>query len=110
MANPSLVKVGVDDPIILENFSRIETFMKEDLIYRGRFKFFEFEVPAALSNFPVAHRLNFVPVDVIMLSVRNSDGSTVTWHYDDFTSTYIYVTTSGPCTVRAFIGRYGENP
>lgn len=90
-----------------DNFIRIQQFFREDPFYKGQFKFFEFTVAAA-GSFDFVHSLGFQPLDVITTSVRNSDGTVVTWDYDDFTSSIVRVTTDGAATIRAFIGRYAE--
>jgi hypothetical protein len=73
---------------------------------KGDWKFFEITLNSAVTELRFSHKLNFTPKDVIQLSV--TDSATITWHYDDFDSTYIVLSSSTACTVRAFIGRVRE--
>ncbi len=54
-----------------------------------------------------AHGLGGSPLDVVLL--RASDGATVTWNYASFDETYVSLTVSGACRVRAFVGTYRSN-
>lgn len=104
-----LYTVEVSDEISRENFFRINNYVREDNLRKSRFRFFEFSVLSAVTNLKIPHKLTFTPLDVISLSVRNSDATIVTWHYDDFDKTNVVVSTSGPCTVRIYLGRYEES-
>ena len=110
MANPiNLYLSEIEDKLIRENFFRVEKYVREDTVRKAQWTFLTFTFDSAVSNVRIAHRLRFTPLDVILLSVRKSDSSTVTWHFDDFDKTSIVVSTSGPCVVRAYIGRYEES-
>jgi len=99
----------VEERFSRENFFRLDNYLREEPFRKGNFKFFEFVIPAAVTAKSFAHNLTFQPLDVIPLSIRNSDGTTVTWHYDDFTRENVVITTNGACTIRAYIGRYTES-
>lgn len=99
----------IKDDFSRENFVRIERESKDNVVRKGNFKFFEFVVASAATELKLKHGLNFQPLDVIMLSIRSPDTATVTWHYDSFTRENVVVSTSAACTIRAYIGRYGES-
>lgn len=92
-----------------ENFSRIERFFRDDVFRKFQPVFFQYvfrestTYPAVVT---VPHNFNFVPKDVIQLSVSND--AVITWHYDDFTINNITLESDKACTVRAFIGSYAE--
>ena len=99
----------VKDDFSRENFLRIEKESKDNSLRKGNFKFFEINAISAVTELTIKHGLNFQPLDVILLSVRSPDTATVTWHYDSFTRENVVVSTSSACTIRAYIGRYGES-
>lgn len=96
----------IADSFISENFKKISDYFTQNVWDRGKFFFLEYEFKSAVTNMPVSHTANFTPKDVILLSV--SGGQTVSFSYDLFDKNNIYVTTSGPCKIRAFVGRYSE--
>jgi hypothetical protein len=96
----------IADRYVRENFQKISDYLQSDLFARGKFSFFEYSFTAAAANLTLPHGLKFTPKDVIELHASN--GVTVTWHYDNFTRTTIELSSSGAGTVRAYIGRYGE--
>lgn len=98
----------IKDQYLQENFIRLEDFFREDPLQKFGFKFQEITFTAAVTARAVRHFLMFTPKDIIQLSVTRPDSVTVTWHYDDFNETNLYVTTSGACTIRILVGRYEE--
>lgn len=68
------------------------------------FKHFELTFEEAQTNLKLPHGLGFAPKDVIQTSLTGS--GTLTWNYSLFDKTDLNLTTTGPCTVRAFIGTY----
>lgn len=110
MINPLKLYLNeINDPVIRENFFRLQLNNQQDSMRKSRFRFFTFSVPGAVSNLRIPHKLNYVPIDVIQLSVTGVDTTTVTWHYDSFDATFLEVSTDGACTVRAYVGRYEES-
>lgn len=95
----------ISDRYLRENFKRIIASFKEP-INAAQFKFFEIDIPTLVLNYRFAHHLNFIPTDIIQTSLIG--GSSLVWNYELFDSTYLDITTSGACTVRAFIGAYQE--
>lgn len=103
-----LLRDEIKDTYIRDNFRRLQDFLNVDPLRKGQFKFYEIVLKTAAVNAVYPHRLGFLPFDVLHLSVRLPDTATVTWHYDKFDEINLVFSTSGGCTIRAYIGRYGE--
>lgn len=101
-----LIKTEVLDDVVRENFRRIEEESDQNILNKGRFKFVEIVVTGSVTEAGYLHRLTFIPKDVIVLSVADTDTTTVTWHPSLYDREKVYITTDGPCTIRAFVGRY----
>lgn len=104
---PELILKDISDIYVRENFKRLNLFFQKETILKGSFKFFELTFDSAVSGKLVQHGLGFKPLDVIQTSLIGS--GSLTFNYADFTKDALSVTTSGPCTVRAFIGAYKED-
>lgn len=102
-----LLLQGIKDLVLRENFKMVETSLNSEPLLRGNFKFFEITVESLVTNLRYQHRLGFRPLDVITTYV--SDQESVIWNFSEFTDEFLDITTTGACTIRAFIGRYGEN-
>lgn len=85
---------------------KIKESFDNQVIVGGDWKFFEITLQSAVTELAYSHKLNFTPKDVIQLSV--SDSKVITWHYADFDSTFIVLSSTGACTVRAYIGRHRD--
>lgn len=94
----------IPDEYVRDNFKRLANALDFEPILRGNFKFFEIVLDAAVTGFDYPHSLTFLPKDVILEGI--SGGATITFHYDNFTTTNIQFTTSAGCTVRCFVGSY----
>lgn len=97
---------GLKDPLARENFQRIQDASLKDALPKGEWKFFEIVFTKAVTNFKYPHSLGFMPKDIIQTSLKGA--GTLTWNYNLFTQTDLNITTSGACTVRAFVGSYSE--
>lgn len=104
---PELIVKNVEDRWIRENFVRIQAFYSSFPLFRGDWKFFDLSFPAAVSQKEIQHGLDFVPTDI--LQTRLIGPGVLTWEYELFDRTKLVVTTTGACSVRAFIGAYREN-
>ena len=104
---PELIVKNIDDRFIRENFVRIQKFFVDFPLFRGDWKFFEFEFLGAVTNKEIQHGLDFIPTDIIQ--TRLIGPGALTWDYDLFDRTKLVVTTTGACSVRAFVGAYREN-
>ncbi len=99
----------VKDPAAQESLKRLESFLSDEDILKGKFEFREFTLsstayPAAVS-FP--HKLLFKPRDIIETSVI---GGPMVWEYALFTQTALVATIHAATVVRCFVGHYAENP
>ena len=95
----------VDDRVRY-NFQTILEYIRRVPILRGEFKHFELTFTKAETNKRIPHNLGFLPLDVIQTRLTGSGA--ITWNYSLFTDTFLDVTTTNACVVRAFIGRYGD--
>lgn len=106
MAKPKLNLISAEDKIVLENFRRMEKVWTNEPILRGEWKFVEIAFAGAVTNFKFKHYLKFIPKDVIQTSLVGAGA--LTWNYSLFDRENLDITTSGACTVRAFVGRVEE--
>lgn len=97
----------IKDTYVQENFKQLDGILADDILAKGKFKFFQIDVSGAVTNQPRMHFLGFSPKDIIQTSSIGT--GLLTWNYANFTSESIYFTTTGPVIVRAFIGRYEES-
>lgn len=95
---------SLDD--VREALQKVKEAVDGSVLERGEFQFFEITISSAVTNFRYSHKLNFTPKDVIQLSVTGA--GTVTWNYSQFSATFLDLTTTGACVVRAYIGRHRE--
>ena len=96
----------IQDPYSRENFRRLGNEFRDQTILRGKFKFFEIVFTIAVTNFKYKHNLDFTPKDILQTSLKGP--GTLTWNYDLFDKTHLNITTTGACTVRAYIGHFTE--
>jgi hypothetical protein len=96
----------VPEGFVRQNFKALVDYFRRNVWDRAGFQFFEYTFTKAVTGFDVPHKLNYRPKDILQLSVTG--GAVVTWNFDDFDRTYVNITTDKACTVRAFIGSYGE--
>ena len=101
-----LILKDIQDQYVRENFWRILKFFQKDPLLKGEWTFFDLKFDSAVTSRKIPHGLGFKPLDVIQTSLTGP--GTLTWEYDNFDTSYLVVTTSGPCKVRAFIGAYRE--
>ena len=70
------------------------------------FEFLEFTIDSAVTNKKITHNFGEIPKDVVQTSLTG--GGAITYNYDKFSATELDVTTTGPVTVRAYIGTHKE--
>jgi hypothetical protein len=97
----------IAEPWTRDNFRRIEREVRSQPLLRGQWRFFELGFPAAVTNARVTHGLPFVPKDVLVTSVRG--GGAASFNFDLFDATFLDITTTGPATIRAFVGSFVED-
>lgn len=107
-----LLQKEVSDEVAQENFRRLESYLREDPLGKGEFKFLtatlqsQANPPAYPATVSVPHDLGFVPKDVIQTSVIGL--GTLSWNYANFTKTHLSATISNSVTFRGFFGSYAE--
>lgn len=107
MANsffPFLFRKEIEDQYIQENFNRIGEFFKLWPLTRSGFVFREYAIDGALTDQPIPHRLSYIPKDIII--THNLNNVAVDFDYLAFDKENIVISTSGPTTLRMFLGRY----
>ena len=93
------------DRYVRENFMEIDRYMADLVFTRGDYKFMQL-VAGKSGTHTFYHGLGFTPKDIMLLSVRNDDAASVTFHYDDFNKDTISVTTDAGCTIRIYLGNH----
>ena len=102
-----LLQNTVKESDVVENFRRLQLFLRQSPLLNCGFVFKTFEIPTGLiANFAFKHNLRFIPKDIVVSAVSNN--ATVTWHYANFDRDFVYLTVSAPCTIRAFFGTYKD--
>lgn len=96
----------IDDPVVRENFLKVQQFIKEWPFTKGTWRFYDVSFVGAVTNFKYPHNLGFIPKDVVQ--TFKSGAGTVTYNYDSFDATNIDITTTGAAQIRFFLGRYAE--
>jgi hypothetical protein len=94
------------DTYIRENFYRLLQYFAQQPLLNADFAFFEVEIPAA-QKFNLAHGLNFIPIDVILLSATGDNR--FYFRYQEFTKTNLYIQALGPVRIRFLAGNYSNS-
>ena len=98
----NLLTTQIVDTYVRENFQRIIDFFRKTPVLEN-FQLVTFTATGA-TTVKIAHKLGYVPKDVIQL--RKVGAGAVTWDYESFDIDYVYATVTGACEVRAFVGTY----
>lgn len=99
----------VEDKIIRENFRAVQDSDLGNVFRGGNFRFVEWRIAAGTIAYP--HGLDYIPKDVIQLSVIPAAGNaqtSVNFNYALFNKETITIIATVACTLRAFIGSYRE--
>lgn len=104
--NIDLILKDIQDVYTRENFTRLLKFFNLTDLLNGEFKFFEVEILKTNTVFAVPHGLNFIPQDVIFVSVEGDHN--FYFRYQEFTRTNMYIFVQGPCKLRFFAGAYKD--
>jgi hypothetical protein len=96
----------IEDEYIQDNFNKLQSYINNEVILRPMWFFVDLTFTGPTIDRLVRHDLKTIPLDVLE-TYRTGAGS-ITWEYDKFSRDFIKVSASGPCRVRAFIGRYQE--
>ena len=113
MGDLELVIAEVEDPVVRENFDRLQKLSDEDLFSKFIGKHVEIS-RVANGTYLYLHNFGFRPRDVIQTSVITEGVGTFKWNYGSFDRTNVSFTVAGlvageTVTVRAFIGSYAED-
>lgn len=106
MANkttPRFAIEGIEDKPVRVAFRQLQEFLQKDTNLLG-FEHFEIVIDRAVTNFKYPHNLGFLPKDVLVTSLIGA--GILTWNYSSFDETNLDLTTTGPVTVRAYIGAH----
>jgi len=107
MANDiDLILKQVEDKYTRENFSRVFRYIQAQTILGTQWKLYEITFTKAETNFKYEHALEFIPTDIIMLSVIGDRN--VYFNFDKFTLTHLDITAAGPVKIRFMVGSYKE--
>lgn len=101
-----LILKDIEDPYVRENFTRLLDYFRKDALRIAGFKFFEITFPEGGTGIQYAHRLGYLPKDILVTAT--SDLENVVFKFDDFTKEFFVMDVSGACTVRFFAGTYRE--
>jgi hypothetical protein len=96
----------IEDITVRDSIQWILDYVRNQSLLNGSFQHFEVEIKKAVTNEAIPHRLNFTPKDVIFTSQIGL--GVVTFNYGRFDERNLYLSTTGPCTVRFFAGRYQD--
>lgn len=99
---PVLSTRGITDPVVLENFKKLERY------FQGQNQLFGFEhiiveADKAQDQIRVRHNLGYTPRDVI---VTDQTGARVHFLHDKFDSEFIVASSEGKGRLRAFVGTF----
>lgn len=97
----------IEDKEVRENFFRLKKAIIKEPFLKGNWGFFEIAIPMAVTNFKYKHSLGFQPKDIIQTS--SIGAGVLQFNYSLFDATSLDITTTGPVTVRAFVGRFDPN-
>lgn len=93
----------IPDKNIRDNLQKIQDFLNTQKLLMN-WEFMDIVITGPVTDQEFRHNLGVVPKDII----ETFKIGTVTYEYDLFTRDSIFITTSGPATVRFFLGTYKE--
>lgn len=94
---------SIKDPVVQDILQSIRDYLRDFPFFNGDWKFYTFTFTQGEDNKRIPHGFKFTPTDVLQTAIIGD--AAIIWNYDLFDSTYLDLTISGACTVRAFIGR-----
>lgn len=98
-----LILKDITDRYIRENFVRLGKFLNGQSFLGGDFTFVEVEIIQADANFRYKHGLPFIPTDVVLTAIEGDHR--VYFKYQNFDRDFVYISATGPCRLRFFLGR-----
>jgi len=97
----------IKDPIIKDNFQRVQEEFRRTVINSANWQFYEIDVTGSVTDYAYQHRLGFRPKDVLITSTIGL--GVLTFNYAAFTQQNIIFSTTGPVKFRCFLGTYFED-
>jgi hypothetical protein len=97
---------SIQDPSAREALQTLKDELNRLTILRGEFRFYELTIDRAVTDYRYSHKLPFRPRDLLQTSVTGT--GQVSFSYSDFDETFIQLTTTGPVTVRFYLGSFKE--
>jgi hypothetical protein len=107
MSHKDLDLGQVSDEVLRRVFEKVQTVLNEDVFGHFEGKHLEITVSGAVTNYRWPHNLGFLPKDIVQTSLIGA--GSLTWNYVSFDATYVNLTTTGACTVRALVGSFVES-
>lgn len=104
MRLPKLFRKEIEDEFAQDNFAKLLDWSEKEALLRCEFQFLSLDIPNSGANQKFAHKLNFVPLDVIIL--HNSNNASVTLNYSKFDATNLDITSTAATRLRCLVGRY----
>jgi hypothetical protein len=101
-----LILKDITDPLIRENFARLQTALLQARVLGPDFKFMEIDISSDVTAQPIAHGLGYAPTDVLILS--SIGDYNFFFDYVKFDKTNLFITTHGPVRLRFLVGRYED--
>lgn len=100
---PILQVKEINDTYLRRNFQSLDDYFKSQNQLLD-FKFLDIVFTGAETNRKIAHGLGVVPVDLIRLALVGP--GVLTFDRSLFDKNYLYISSSGACRVRMFVGSY----
>lgn len=94
----------IQDITVRESLQWMYDYLQALPLLSSNFEHFQKEFLKAETEVSIPHRLGFTPLDIIQTSLTGAGA--ITFNYEKFSSTALVITTTGPCVVRFFAGRY----
>lgn len=104
---PRMFIKDIKDPVVRKNMELLLDFVNGNTPFAG-FKFHEFTVDGAKTDYRFKHNLGYIPTDIVQLYI--TDGVTATWKHDSFDKDFLILDTDGAATIRFLVGRMDPTP
>lgn len=91
-----------------QNFDIINDRFNSNILLNFNGALFDIKTNRILENQRISNPFPFIPTDVIITA--SDEVSFMMFHVKRFTEKNLYLSTSGPCNVRAIIGRFTNRP
>lgn len=106
MSTVELILKDITDPYVRENFARLSRFISKQTIFEGDFEFFEIEINQANTVVSIPHGLNFIPIDVVIMSIVGDYN--FYFIHNLFTRSDLQIFVEGPVKLRFLAGLFKE--